>query len=117
MTPSPCHAVGEAARLHMRATQTTPATAIPAPTPPNTAPRSTDRSAAPSLPSAHAEAKTNTHALATPARARSTSHAGKLGVSPMPSVTRPIATSPPRMAIVVRTRRLTADIAPSRYPT
>jgi len=100
----------------MRATQSRPAAAIPAPTPPKTAPRSTGRSAAPSRPSAHAEAKTRTHALATPASARSSSQAGKLPVIPIPIVTRPMARSPARTIVVARARSATAEIAPSRYP-
>jgi len=91
-----------------------PATVIPMPTPAKTVPRSRGRPAALSFPSAHAEPKTKTHALPTPASARSTSHAAKLRASPMLTVPRAMTTSPTRMAVVPLIRRVTADRAPSR---
>jgi hypothetical protein len=88
--------------------------AIPVPTPAKTVPRSVDRPAALSFPSAHAEAKTKTHALPTPASPRSASHGAKPSTDPMEKVAMPMTKSPTRMAVETLQGSFTADRAPSR---
>ena len=94
--------------------QTSPAKAIPAPTPEKTAPRSTDRPVAVSLPRAHAEANTNTQALPSPASPRRMSHGPNPCTEPMQRVAMPMTTSPALMTVEARKGRVTADRAPSR---
>ena len=97
--PSTIHASAEATCRHMRTRHTTPAAAMPVPTPAKTVLASTGRRADARRSKHQAETKMSTHALAIPASTRSAIQRAMPGANPMPRVAMPIASRPERIAV------------------
>src|SRR5204862_106685 len=115
-TPNTTHTRAELAWTRMNARHVAPARAMPAPTPANTVLSSRGRRTGSSRARHQADTQMSTQALAMPASARRAIQIAKLSCKPIPSVARPIVTSPPRIARAARIRTATTDSAPSRYP-
>jgi hypothetical protein len=97
--PSTIHASAEVTCRCIRTRHTTPAAAMPEPTPAKTVLASTGRPADARRSKHQAETKMRTHALAIPASARSAIHRAMPGANPMPRVAMPIARRPERIAV------------------
>jgi len=105
---------GEAGAGPAGSRQYSPAAAIPSPTPENSTPAMPPRPSAASQPSPQALVATRVQALATPARKRSSAHAGTEPVQPTAAVIRTVATRPSASSALARSRMRPATSAPSR---
>jgi hypothetical protein len=93
---------------------TTPAAAMPEPTPAKTVLASTGRRTGPRRSRHQAETKMRTHALAIPASARNASHRAMPGANPIPRVAMPIPRRPERIAVSGARRTRIAATEPAR---
>jgi hypothetical protein len=87
---------------------------MPMPTPENTIPARWDRPSAASQPRPQALVATSVQALVTPARKRSTVHAGSAVVHPTAAVMTTVDTRPAASSVADRTRTRAAASAPTR---